>query len=120
MNTTQDYLEAARNHLEDDTATGRTPVDEIKSIFVASDDENAVNEVRALVSEFFPNVEPENITWISGEGTDGTVQTRSKLEVRKSPTVCSTTYLWYTVIPLICSKPRVWGVGRTSMKLEPR
>ena len=76
-------MEAARKHLGDNTATGRPPVDEIKSIFVASDDDNAVNEVRALASDFFPNVEPENIAWISGGGKNETVQTRSKLEVRK-------------------------------------
>ncbi|CAN0027629.1 unnamed protein product, partial [Laminaria digitata] len=75
-----DYLSAARDYLEDETASGRTPASEIKAIWVASDDGSAVDEVRALVSDFFPNVESENIVWISGGGPDGTVQTRSENE----------------------------------------
>lgn len=82
-------MSAARKYLGDDTATGRTPVDKIKAIWVASDDDNAVDEVRALLPDFFPNVEPENVAWISGGGKNGIVQTRSELEVRKSRTVCS-------------------------------
>ena len=75
-------MSRAKKYLEDDASETRTSVDEIKSIWVASDDDDVVDQVKALATQYFPNVVPENVAWISGGGKDGTVQTRSELEVR--------------------------------------
>lgn len=50
---------------------------------MASDDHNAVKEVRALAHEYFPNVKDEAIMWMSGGEGGGNVATRSELEVRQ-------------------------------------
>ena len=67
----QEYLAAAFNYLEDQPT--RTPVGRIKGIWVASDDENVVNEVRSLAHAYFPNVRNEDIVYVAG-GVPGGIQ----------------------------------------------
>ena len=67
----QEYLAAAFNYLEDQPT--RTPADRIKGIWVASDDETVVNEVRSLAHAYFPNVRNEDIVYVAG-GVPGGVQ----------------------------------------------
>lgn len=70
-------------YLGDVNATDdRTPVDHIETIWVASDDSESVDEVRALVSSYFPSVTEDNIVWISGVAEP--MATHSIEEVRKS------------------------------------
>lgn len=81
----QEYLAAALNHLElDDRIRDGHDGDrakDIKGIWVASDSQQAVKEVRALAPEYFPDVPQEAIVWISGSD-GGAVTTHSKIEVR--------------------------------------
>lgn len=54
---------------------GRTPAADIKGIWVASDNLTAVDEVRAVASDYFPSVLSENIVYATG-GVPGGVQIR--------------------------------------------
>lgn len=47
----------------------------IKGIWIASDDPDAVDEVREVYPRFFPNVESELIVWASA-GVEGALETR--------------------------------------------
>ena len=70
-------------------------IDEIKGIWVASDDMNVINEVRDLSSTYFPNVLKENIIYTTSEGINEKkskewstynmpITTRSKFQEYKS------------------------------------
>ena len=60
----QSYLAEAVNFLEHET--NGTSVDAIKGIWVASDDENIVDEVRKTAGAYFPSVLSENIVYVAG------------------------------------------------------
>eukprot|EP00903_Cladosiphon_okamuranus_P021622 g19881.t1 len=78
---TKEYLSAALKHLDDRERQGsRHGAKDVKGIWVASDSQEAVSEVRALASDYFPNVVDEAIIWISGGGDGGSVTTHSKFE----------------------------------------
>lgn len=77
---TKEYLSAALKHLNDRERHGGDGAKDIKGIWVASDSQNAVREVRALASQYFPNVSKESIVWISGGSDGGPVATHSKFE----------------------------------------
>lgn len=64
-------MAAASNYLEDEPT--RTPANEIKGIWVASDNTTVVDEVRALAHMYFPSVTSKNIVYIAG-GVPGMVQ----------------------------------------------
>ncbi|CAM9461762.1 unnamed protein product, partial [Laminaria digitata] len=68
----EEYLAAAVNYLEEDAS--RTPVDEIRGIWVASDDLTMADEVRTLAHTYFPNVLSEAIVFVAG-GVPGGVET---------------------------------------------
>lgn len=68
----QEYLASAVNHLEEDSS--RTSVNEIRGIWVASDDMTMVDEVRTLAHTYFPNVSGEAIVCVAG-GVPGGVET---------------------------------------------
>lgn len=77
-------MAAALEYLEDEPT--RTPAENIKGIWVASHDDAAVNEVRSVAHEYFPNVRSEDIVYVAG-GVPGGVQvpvvsTRSSKQVK--------------------------------------
>ncbi|CAM9470553.1 unnamed protein product, partial [Hapterophycus canaliculatus] len=74
---TPKYLEAALKYYQD-----RSPreAEKIKAIWVASDDKDAVKEVRAIVRDYFPKVADQDVVWISGGADGGAVATRSTSE----------------------------------------
>lgn len=82
----KEYLEAAVNYLAEDSS--RTPIDDIKGIWVASDDSSVVGEVRKLARTYFPNVSSENILFVSdgvpGGPKRGALATHVNREVRSS------------------------------------
>ena len=65
----QEYLKAAVTYFEDDTTS--TGVDGIEAIWVASDDPDIVDEVRALAPAYFPNVPSEAIVYVASGVTGG-------------------------------------------------
>lgn len=67
----QEYLEKARSYIQ--TSTEATvSVDDIRGIWVSSDDDQVIFDVKELSAEFFPNVEPERVIWISGRPSETT------------------------------------------------
>lgn len=82
LSVSQEYLSAALKHLDDRERRGSGHgAKDVKGIWVASDSQDAVGEVRALAREYFPNVSDEAIVWISGGNSEGPVTTHSKHEV---------------------------------------
>ena len=84
----QEYLEAARSYIT--TSTDVTvSVEDIRGIWVSSDDDSVLSDVKQAFAEFFPNVELERIVWISNhsltndfEASENNVPTRTKTMVR--------------------------------------
>lgn len=71
-------------YYQDRTAAGEAK--DIEAVWVASDDKNAVKEVRAIVRDYFPNVADHDVVWMSGGDGGGEVATHSTSEVRFSST----------------------------------
>ncbi|CAM9831289.1 unnamed protein product, partial [Sphacelaria rigidula] len=76
----EDFLSAAVSYLQNQTHVAQAQdhrqtiaasVDGIQGIWVASDDPNAVGEVRAVAHNYFPNVLLENIVWVGNGVKDG-------------------------------------------------
>jgi len=83
----EEYLMEAKKYVNN--------IDEIKGIWVASDDMNVINEVRDLSSIYFPNILKENIIYATSEGINEKkskewsmynmpITTRSKFQEYKS------------------------------------
>lgn len=73
---TQEYLEAASAYLRGGNHADDAAIEAIKGVWVASDDPSVVMELRGLVHRYFPNVDEENVVYISdgekqGTGTTG-------------------------------------------------
>ena len=68
----QEYLAAAVDYLNEDDS--RIPVDDVKGIWVASDDYTMADEVSALAHTYFPNVDSNAIVWVAG-GVPGGAET---------------------------------------------
>lgn len=101
----QDYLAAAAEYLRN--TEGATPVEEIKGIWVASDDSSVLGEVQEHWSKYFPNVERDMIVWISGDGGVATHTNRQVLFSRSWP-------LWYflsTLQLVVHNAPNIYYVG---------
>ena len=75
-------------------------VEDIKGIWVASDDPAALDEVRAVAPAIFPNVDNSTIFWAAGGVPDGpavaTVKTRTDKQVLRKRE-----YLSFSVISCI-------------------
>ncbi|CAM9656415.1 unnamed protein product [Scytosiphon promiscuus] len=74
---THKYLEAALKYYKDRSARD---AEGIKAVWVASDDKDAVKEVRAIVRDYFPNVADKDVLWVSGANAGGKVATHSTSE----------------------------------------
>eukprot|EP00904_Undaria_pinnatifida_P006339 jgi/Undpi1/2835/HiC_scaffold_14.g06212.m1 len=68
----EEYLAAAVDYLNEDDS--RIPVDDVKGIWVASDDYTMADEVSALAHTYFPNVDSNAIVWVAG-GVPGGAET---------------------------------------------
>ncbi|CAM9367715.1 unnamed protein product, partial [Laminaria digitata] len=85
-----EYLKAAVNYFEQEsTATG---VDDIKAIWVASDDPSIVDEVRTLAPTYFPHVRSEAIVY-AANGVTGGPTTRGVDTVTKTQGYGSFVYI---------------------------
>ena len=60
----QEYLEAARSYIMNPMGVN-VSVEDIRGIWVCSDDDSVLSDVKQAFAEFFPNVELERILWIS-------------------------------------------------------
>ncbi|CAM9899855.1 unnamed protein product [Ascophyllum nodosum] len=60
----EEYLIAAQNYIK--AHSQEMSVEDIKGIWVASDDPAAENEIRAIASAFFPNVDNSTVFWAAG------------------------------------------------------
>lgn len=69
----QTYVQRAAEHY-DSGERGDTRREDIRGIWVASDDPTALSEIQDIAPKYFPNVKKDNIVWISG----GSVQKGSK------------------------------------------
>lgn len=72
----EEYLEAASAYLRGGNHADDAAIEAIKGVWVASDDPSVVMELRGLVHRYFPNVDEENVVYISdgekqGTGTTG-------------------------------------------------
>lgn len=61
------YLQTSHNGTLEHTGSA---TEDIKGIWVASDDPDVVGEIRTLAPSYFPNVVVDNIVWVS-DGVDG-------------------------------------------------
>lgn len=60
----QVYLKNASKFLED--SPQGVSVEDITGLWVASDDPSVIGEMQSLAQQYFPNVGPESVIWISG------------------------------------------------------
>ncbi|CAM9552176.1 unnamed protein product [Ectocarpus sp. 4 AP-2014] len=74
---TKEYLSAAARFFDSEASQDKQ---DIEAIWVASDDHNVVEEVRAIARQYFPNVVDEDIVWVSGGARGGAVTTHTKSE----------------------------------------
>ena len=75
----QEYLQAASSYMKNSTKA-TVSIEDIRGIWVSSDDESVMADVKETFSEFFPNVELEKIVWISGRSfTNDTKPSRDPL-----------------------------------------
>lgn len=94
----QAYLSAAVEYIQGGDAEDGLSIEDIKGIWVASDDPSAVEEVRAVAPMYLPNVDNSSIVCVSGgvEGgpdQDG-VQTYSSHQVNSLCRVCLPTLVF--------------------------
>ena len=61
----QEYLQAASSYIRHSTEA-TVSIEDIRGIWVSSDDESVISDVTKTFPEFFPNVEIERVVWISG------------------------------------------------------
>lgn len=61
----QDYLSKAQDFLNGNGTT--VQLNDIQSIWVASDNHDAIKQVQLCYSKYFPEIRKESIAWISGE-----------------------------------------------------
>lgn len=59
-------MEAASTYLQEATEEDSPTVEDIAGIWLSSDDDDALQEVKKLAQHYFPNVDPDKIIWISG------------------------------------------------------
>ena len=67
----QEYLEKARSYIQN-SSEATVSVEDIKGIWVSSDDDQVILDVKESFAEFFPNVEPERVILISGRSSGTT------------------------------------------------
>lgn len=67
----KEYLSRAASALRQGVAGNGTSSDDIKGIWVSSDDPTVISEVKQLAADFFPNVGEANIIWISSRAVSG-------------------------------------------------
>ena len=67
----QEYLEKARSYIQN-SSEATVSVDDMKGIWLSSDDDQVIFDVKESFAEFFPNVEPERVIWISGRPSETT------------------------------------------------
>lgn len=60
----QVYLKNASDYIRD-SPRGLSVAD-ITGLWVASDDASVIGEVQSLAQQYFPNIGPESVIWISG------------------------------------------------------
>lgn len=66
-------------------------VNDIKGIWVSSDDKQVVSDVKESFAEFFPNVELERIVWISDRASENASSSDSDpLPTKANFMVCAT------------------------------
>lgn len=102
--TCKEYLSAAVEFVQNDTNI--LSVDSIKGIWVASNDPSALEEVRGMAGTYFPNVQNDTITMVSGGVPGGpgihAVPTHTNKQVWQKYQVTDFVLLWSLFV-----RPRV-------------
>lgn len=105
----QEYLSTAADYLLN-SSHGR-PIEDIKGIWVASDDPNVAGEIRANASKYFPNVERDSIVWVS-DGVEGGPETSGVATYSTSQV-----NLWQNKVPT-CHRPNHWKASTNVLHMK--
>ena len=74
----QEYLRMASAYIYNSTEA-TISVNDVRGIWVSSDDEEIVSAIKQSFVDFFPNVEPESVVWISGRAFQTTAASEGAL-----------------------------------------
>ena len=85
----QEYLRTASAYIYNSTEA-TISVNDVRGIWVSSDDAEIVSAIKQSFVDFFPNVEPGSVVWISGRAfqttaaSEGTLPTMANVMVREA------------------------------------